>query len=122
METVMFLDILDDFLEAAFLAGGKSEFKLRIIESARYAVEHGDDWRDVLDSLVRNRPEFFSEREALCRQRKAKSNSRLDRQEESSHGNFLCETVEKPKWRKDELSGKARNAARSRRRTAHTER
>lgn len=68
----MFNDVFDDFLSAAFLAGGKSEFKLRIIESARLAIDEGDDWRDVLDSLIRNRPEFFSERDALRRQRKAR--------------------------------------------------
>jgi hypothetical protein len=68
----MFVDVYDDFLEAAYLGGGKSECKLRIIASARYAIDHSNDWRDVLDSLIRNRPEFFSEREALRRQRKAR--------------------------------------------------
>ena len=68
----MFVDVYDDFLEAAYLGGGKSECKLRIIASARYAIDHGDDWRDVLDSLIRNRPEMFCEREALRRQRKAR--------------------------------------------------
>ena len=59
METIMFASVYDDFLSAAYLAGGKSECKLRIIESARVAINNGDDWRDVLDSLIRNRPEFF---------------------------------------------------------------
>jgi hypothetical protein len=72
METIMFASVYDDFLSAAYLAGGKSECKLRIIESARVAINNGDDWQDVLDSLIRNRPEFFSEREATRRQRKAR--------------------------------------------------
>jgi hypothetical protein len=68
----MFADCYDDLLDAAYLAGGKSEYKVRIVESARYAIDHGDEWRDTLDSLIRNRPEFFSEREALRRKRKAR--------------------------------------------------
>ncbi len=68
----MFADCYDDFLNAAYLAGGKSEYKLRLIASAALAIDQGDPWRDVLDSLIRNRPEFFSQKEALRRQRKAR--------------------------------------------------
>ena len=67
----MFADCYDSFLDAVYLSGGKSEYKLRIIASAALAIDKGDDWRDVLDSLRRNRPEFFSEKDALKRQRKA---------------------------------------------------
>ena len=35
----MFASVYDDFLSAAFVAGGRSECKLRIIESARRAVD-----------------------------------------------------------------------------------
>lgn len=66
----MFADIFDDFLDAAYLAGGRAECKTQIIKSCRMAINKGDNWRDVLDSVRRNRPEFFCEREALRRQRK----------------------------------------------------
>ncbi len=68
----MLADCYDDFLDAVYLSGGKSEFKLRIIASAALAIDKGDDWRDVLDSLRHNRPEMFCQREALKRQRKAR--------------------------------------------------
>jgi len=68
----MFADCYDDFLSAAYLAGARPEFKLRLIWDAARAIDLGDDWRDTLDSLTRNRPEFFSEKEALRRQRKAR--------------------------------------------------
>ena len=68
----MFADVYDEFLSACFLSGARSEFKLRLIASAAPAIDLGDDWRDVLDSLRRNRPEMFCEKEALRRQRKAR--------------------------------------------------
>ena len=71
----MFTDVYDDFLDAAYLAGGRPECKTRIIASCRLAVDRGDDWRDVLDAVRRNRPELFSEQEALRRQRKARFQS-----------------------------------------------
>jgi hypothetical protein len=63
--------MFDDFLDAAYLAGGRPEAKFRILASAALAIKNGDDWRDVLDCLIRNRPELFCEKEALKRQRKA---------------------------------------------------
>ena len=71
----MFRDIYDDFLDAAYLAGGRPECKTRIIASCQRAVDLGDDWRDVLDAVRRNRPEMFCEKEALRRQRKARLQS-----------------------------------------------
>jgi hypothetical protein len=65
----MFSDIRNDFLTAVFYMGGRPECKTRIIESCRRAINYGDDWRDVLDSVRRNRPELFSNTLAAKQQR-----------------------------------------------------
>ena len=68
-----FSSMYDEFLTAVYYMGGRGECKMRIIESCRYAINQGDDWRDVLDSVRRNRPEMFSDKlaerrqETLCR-------------------------------------------------------
>ena len=68
----MFADCYDDFLDAAYLAGARSEYKLRLIAAAARAIDLGDDWRDTLDTLRHTRPEFWSEKDALKRPRKAR--------------------------------------------------
>jgi hypothetical protein len=68
----MFADIYDDFLAAAYLMGAQSDYKLRLIAAAARAIDLGDSWQDTLDTLRQTRPEFFSAKDALKRQRKSR--------------------------------------------------
>ena len=72
----MFDDIFDDLSRAAFLAGGKREWKINILESCRLAIVNGADWRETLESVIDNRPEWFDRAEGERRRRKAKYQKR----------------------------------------------
>lgn len=67
------LTAIEQFERAAFLAGGL--YRARILASAELAIRNGDHWQEVLDSLVRNRPEWFDRAEGERRKRKAKYHS-----------------------------------------------
>lgn len=68
----MFDRVLDELSHAAFLAGGKREWKLNILESCRYAIEHEADWQATLQQVIANRPEWFDHAEGLRRRNKMK--------------------------------------------------
>jgi hypothetical protein len=58
-----------EFRQLAIAAGARD--LPRVLASGRLAVQCGDRPVDVIASLQRNRPEFFSERKALRKWRKA---------------------------------------------------
>ena len=64
------LTAIEQFERAAFLAGGL--YRARILASAELAIRNGDHWQEVLDSLVRNRPEWFDRAEGERRKRRVK--------------------------------------------------
>ena len=66
---------LKQFEDAAYQSGGL--YRERIMASAKLAITTDpDNWPAVLASLRRWRPEFFSEREAIRRQRQSASHRR----------------------------------------------
>ena len=66
---------LKQFEDAAYRSGGL--YRERIMASAKLAITiDPDNWPAVLASLRKWRPEFFSEREAIRRQRQSASHRR----------------------------------------------
>ena len=61
---------IEQFEYAAYLAGGL--YRARILASAELAIRNGDHWQEVLDALVRNRPEWFDRAEGERRRRKTR--------------------------------------------------
>ena len=65
---------IEEFKHAAYLAGGL--YRARILASAELAIRNGDSWQEVLNALVRNRPEWFDRAEGERRRRKMKFQKR----------------------------------------------
>lgn len=65
-------EALKQFEEAAYMSGGI--YRQRIMASAKLAIATDpNNWTAVLASLRKWRPEFFSEKEAIYRKRKAQN-------------------------------------------------
>jgi hypothetical protein len=55
-----FFDIREEFLKAARQLGVKPFYIKHLTASAALAVNNGNGWREVLESIYRNCPEFFN--------------------------------------------------------------